>query len=38
MIIRTSRFGQLEVDEERLITFQEGILGFPKQHQYALPC
>ncbi len=36
MIIRTSRFGQLEVDRDRLITFQEGILGFPKQHQYAL--
>ena len=36
MIIETSRFGQLEVDEERLITFEEGILGFPEQHEYAL--
>lgn len=36
MIIRTSRFGQLEVDQDRLITFEEGILGFPKQNQYAL--
>ena len=36
MIIETSRFGQLEVDEERLITFDEGILGFPDQHRYAL--
>ena len=36
MIIHTSRFGQLEVDENRLITFEEGILGFPKQHDYAL--
>jgi flagellar assembly factor FliW len=36
MIIKTSRFGHLEVDEDRLITFGEGVLGFPKQHQYAL--
>ncbi len=36
MIIETSRFGQLEVDAERLITFDEGILGFPEQKQYAL--
>ncbi len=36
MIIETSRFGQLEVDEDRLITFSEGILGFPDQKRYAL--
>lgn len=36
MMIKTSRFGQLEVDQDRLITFEEGILGFPEQHQYAL--
>ena len=36
MIISTSRFGQLEVDEKRLITFDEGILGFPKRREYAL--
>jgi flagellar assembly factor FliW len=36
MIISTSRFGQLEVDENRLITFEDGILGFPKQREYAL--
>ena len=36
MIIHTSRFGQLEVDENRLIAFEEGILGFPNQQQYAL--
>ncbi|UCE58573.1 MAG: flagellar assembly protein FliW [Phycisphaerales bacterium] len=36
MIIDTSRFGQLEVDEDRLITFEEGVLGFPEQHEYAL--
>ena len=36
MIIGTSRFGQLEVDEGRLISFDEGILGFPKYRRYAL--
>lgn len=36
MIIETSRFGQLEVDEKRFIVFQEGILGFPSQTEYAL--
>jgi len=36
MIIETSRFGPLEVDENRLIRFAKGILGFPEQHDYAL--
>jgi flagellar assembly factor FliW len=36
MLIATSRFGQIEVDEQRLITFPEGMLGFPDQHVYAL--
>ena len=36
MIINTSRFGQLEVDERRLITFPHGILGFPRETVYAL--
>ena len=36
MIIETSRFGQLEVDDQRLITFERGILGFPEQQTYAL--
>ena len=36
MIISTSRFGQMEVDSERLITFDDGILGFPKEHRFAL--
>lgn len=36
MIIETSRFGQLEVDEGRLIGFDDGVLGFPQQHRYAL--
>lgn len=36
MMIDTSRFGRLEVDAERFITFDEGILGFPEQKAYAL--
>ncbi len=36
MIIQTSRFGQLDVDPDRLITFDDGILGFPEQREYAL--
>jgi flagellar assembly factor FliW len=36
MIIQTSRFGQLEVDPERLITFDDGLLGFAQQREYAL--
>lgn len=36
MIIQTSRFGPLEVDEKRLIRFPKGVLGFPDQHEYAL--
>jgi len=36
LLIDTSRFGQLEVNPARLIVFEEGILGFPQQHEYAL--
>jgi len=36
MILETSRFGQLEVDESRLICFEEGVLGFPTEKKYAL--
>ena len=36
MIIQTSRFGALEVDEQRLITFEQGLLGFPSFQQFAL--
>jgi len=36
MKIKTSRFGELEVDESRLLQFSKGILGFPEQHRYAL--
>jgi len=36
MLIQTSRFGQLDVNPERLIVFEEGVLGFPEQDRYAL--
>ena len=36
MIIQTSRFGPLEVDETRYITFEQGVLGFPDATEYAL--
>ena len=36
MQIETSRFGVLEVDEERFIHFPKGILGFPNHREFAL--
>ena len=36
MIVDTTRFGQVEVDEQRLITFPKGILGFPQYKRYVL--
>ncbi|MFQ6048910.1 MAG: flagellar assembly protein FliW, partial [Phycisphaerae bacterium] len=36
MKIQTSRFGEVDVDPDRLIHFEKGILGFPYQHDYAL--
>ena len=36
MLINTSRFGPVDVDETRIITFTKGVLGFPKYRQYVL--
>lgn len=36
MDIETSRFGILSVDEERVMTFPRGLLGFPSHTRYAL--
>lgn len=36
MIIKTGRFGQLNVSEEEIISIPAGILGFPEQHQFCL--
>jgi flagellar assembly factor FliW len=34
--IQTTRFGLLEVDAERILTFPRGLLGFPSYQRYAL--
>jgi flagellar assembly factor FliW len=36
MEIETTRFGRLTVDDERIITFPRGLLGFPQHVRYAL--
>ncbi|MFP4143722.1 MAG: flagellar assembly protein FliW [Phycisphaeraceae bacterium] len=36
MLINTSRFGKLDVDEQRIIEFPKGILGFPSYQKYIL--
>lgn len=36
MKIQTSRFGELEVDDSRIITFPKGLLGFAKYTHFAL--
>ena len=36
MEIETTRFGRIAVDDERIITFPRGLLGFPNHMQFAL--
>jgi flagellar assembly factor FliW len=36
MQVKTTRFGTVEVNDERVLKFPEGILGFPDQHDYVL--
>ncbi len=36
MKIKTSRFGKLDIAEETIITFPEGIIGFEKFKQYII--
>lgn len=36
MEIETSRFGRLTLDDERVMTFPKGLLGFPEYTRYAL--
>jgi flagellar assembly factor FliW len=36
MLVNTTRFGPVEVDDQRVITFPKGILGFPKYKTYVL--
>lgn len=36
MKINSSRFGEIEVDGQRVMTFPKGLLGFPDYQQYVL--
>jgi len=36
MIIQTSRFGGIEVDDQRFLNFPKGLLGFPDDREFAL--
>lgn len=36
MEIETTRFGRLVVDDDRVMTFPKGLLGFPQYTRYAL--
>jgi flagellar assembly factor FliW len=36
MRIETSRFGGVDVDEQRIVTFPSGLLGFPAYKKYVL--
>ena len=36
MEIESTRFGRLSVDDERVITFPKGLLGFPNHTRFAL--
>ena len=36
MIIKTTRFGEMEIDENRIIHFPEGLVGFPGDREYVL--
>ena len=36
MLVETTRFGKVDVDETRVITFSKGLLGFPRYKNYVL--
>ena len=36
MRIRTTRFGEIEIDGDRIMHFPDGLLGFSEYHDYAL--
>jgi len=36
MTIETARFGEIEVEDDRMITLQEGLLGFPEHRRFLL--
>lgn len=36
MLIQTTRFGPIEVDDDKIMMFPEGLLGFPEHRRFAL--
>ena len=36
MLIHTSRFGEVEVDQDRIMKFPKGLVGFSDESQYVL--
>ena len=36
MFVETTRFGRLEIEDERIINVPKGLLGFPDQSRFAL--
>lgn len=36
MLVQTTRFGEVEVDDQRVLTFAKGLLGFPRYKQFVL--
>jgi flagellar assembly factor FliW len=36
MLVTTTRFGDMQVDDSRVITFPKGLLGFPNFKEYVL--
>jgi flagellar assembly factor FliW len=36
MLIHTVNFGSLEIPEDKIITFKEGLPGFPQIHRFAI--
>ena len=34
MIVKTTRFGEIEINENRIIHFSEGLAGFPEDKKY----
>ncbi|HHW26945.1 MAG TPA: flagellar assembly protein FliW [Firmicutes bacterium] len=36
MLVQTKRFGQVEIDSSRVITFPNGLIGFPEFKEYVV--
>ncbi len=36
MEVKTTRFGTIEIEEDKIISFTQGILGFPNERKYIL--